>query len=87
MARIFTTNFIFNQRSYDAIVTVIAKDRKMNFNVKVMDMELYDLIPDGKVEYEGKEGFKQIDFMKNQLSQSLMHSIASAIEQHLVSTI
>lgn len=83
MARIFTTKFNFNEQVYDAIVTVITADEKLNFNIKVLDAELFDLIPGGHIRYQGEEGFKDLQ-VKNELAQSLMHSIALSIEDHLV---
>jgi len=83
MARIFTTKFRFNHRLYDAIVTVVSHDGQMNFNVRVMDMELFGLIPGGNLRYEGREGFKDLQ-AQNDISGSLMNSIANAIEEHLV---
>jgi hypothetical protein len=83
MARIFTTQFQFNHQTYDAIVTVISTNGKLSFNVKVLDMELFDLLPGGHVRYEGHNGFRQID-LDNRLSQSLLQSIGSSIEEHLI---
>ena len=83
MARIFTTKFNFNEQVYDAIVTVITADEKLNFNIKVLDAELFDLIPGGHIRYQGEEGFKDLK-VKNEMAQSLMHSIALSIEDHLV---
>lgn len=84
MARIFTTKFTFNHQVYDAIVTVVTQNGKLNFNVKVMDIQLHDIIPGGHLKYEGRDGFRSIE-MDNQLSQSLVSSIAVSIEEHLVS--
>ena len=83
MARIFTTKFNFNEQVYDAIVTVITAEEKLNFNIKVLDAELFDLIPGGHIRYQGEEGFKDLQ-VKNELAQSLMHSIALSIDDHLV---
>lgn len=83
MARIFTTQFTFNHQMYDAIVTMISTDGKLNFNVKVLDLELHDLLPGGNIKYEGKEGFRNLQ-VDNQLTQSLIHSIANSIEHHLI---
>jgi hypothetical protein len=83
MARIFTTKFNFNEQAYDAIVTVVTTDEKPTFNIKVLDAELFDLIPGGHIRYQGEEGFKGLQ-VKNELAQSLMHSIALSIEDHLV---
>jgi hypothetical protein len=84
MARIFTTKFTFNHQVYDAIVTVITQNGKLNFNVKVLDLELQTLIPGGHIKYEGRDGFRDIE-AENRLSQSLMNSIAVSIEEHLIS--
>jgi len=82
MARIFTTKFTFNHQVYDAIVTMFSNDDKVNFNIKVLDVELQDLLPGGQIIYQGKDGFKDIH-LDNRLSQSLVSSIADSIEQHL----
>jgi hypothetical protein len=84
MARIFTTRFNFNHQVYDAIVTVINQEGKLNFNVKVLDSELHDLLPGGHVNYQGREGFRHIE-LDHHLSQHLLNSIALSIEDHLVS--
>jgi hypothetical protein len=83
MARIFTTKFNFNDQVYDAIVTMITADEKLNFNIKVLDAELFDLIPGGHIRYQGEEGFKDLQ-VKNEMAQSLMHSIALSIDDHLI---
>jgi len=83
MARIFTTKFQFNHQVYDAIVTVLSNDGNISFNVKVLDMELYKLIPNGHIKYEGREGFKDVQ-ADSRLAQSLIQSIAVSIENHLV---
>jgi len=67
---------------YDAIVTVISRQGQLNFNIKVMDTELAQLLPDGHLNYSGKDGFKEIS-ADNQLAETLIKSIAVSIEQHL----
>jgi len=83
MARIFTTRFTFNEKLYDAIVTMITSDGKLNFSIRLLDDGLHDLFPGGQIRYEGKEGFKNVQ-ANDQLAQSLIHCLASSIEQHLV---
>ena len=85
MSRIFTMKFLFNQAYYDAIISIIVKDEKMQFTIKVMDAGLHQLIPDGHVSYEGANGFKELAIMQDQLSKNLMHTIATSIENHLLS--
>jgi len=82
MARVFTTRFAFNHQMYDAIVSVISRQGQLNFNIKVMDTELSQLLPDGYLNYHGKDGFKNIT-VDNQLVESLIRSIAVSVEQHL----
>lgn len=82
MARVFTTRFNFNHQMYDALVTVISTDGHLNFNIRLMDSELFELLPDGHFNYVGKDGFKEVR-SENQLTQSLVNSIAVAIESHL----
>jgi hypothetical protein len=84
MARIFTTKFNFNHQVYDAIVTVVSQNGKLSFNIKVLDLELHDIIPGGHIRYEGRDGFRDIE-LENRLSQSLVNSIAVSIEEHLIS--
>jgi hypothetical protein len=83
MARIFTTSFEFNQKIYDAIVTVVSKDGRVSFSIKIMDMELQKILPQGSVEYTGVNGFEHLQTMDNILAQSLMRSISRAIDSHL----
>ena len=83
MARIFTTSFEFNQKLYDAIVTMIQKENKISFNIKIMDLELHRILPSGEVEYTGLNGFESLESIDNTLAQSLMRSISRAIDTHL----
>lgn len=83
MARIFTTKFTFNHQVYDAIVTILSNDGKLNFNIRVLDLELQELLPGGNIHYEGKEGFKNLK-VNNQLTHSLIKCIADSVEHHLV---
>jgi len=83
MARIFTTRFVFNHQRYDAIVTIVTSDGQLNFNVKVLDLQLQDLLPGGHIRYQGKEGIHGIE-TENKLSQALVESIAASIEDYLM---
>ena len=83
MARIFTTKFVFNQQSYDAIITVVNREGQMNFTVKVLDLELFELLPEGYIEYKGKDGFLNTKVIKDEETHSLLQSISDSIETHL----
>lgn len=83
MARIFTTRFHFNGRPYDAIVTISSINDTLTFSIRLMDQELFELIPDGFIKYSGKDGFKQLSTLNdNKLAQALMRSIVKAIEHY-----
>jgi hypothetical protein len=84
MARIFTTKFEFNQKVYDAIISIIPKDGQATFSIKVLDLQLNDLVPNGEITYSGKEGFKELPLMHHQMGEALMECIHKAIETHLV---
>ena len=83
MARIFTTKFVFNQQSYDAIITVVNREGQMNFTVKVLDLELFELLQEGYIEYKGKDGFLNTEVIKDEETHSLLQSISDSIETHL----
>ena len=83
MARIFTTSFEFNHRRYDAIVTIITHDQQENFNIKILDADIHHLIPNGKLEYTGIDGFEKLESINNTLAQSLMRRLGEVINQHL----
>ena len=85
MARIFTTQFQYNHQKYDAIVTIILKGDTTQFNVKVLDIDLHEVIPGGELSYEGINGFKNMSHVDNQLAFAVMNSISNAIEEHLAS--
>ena len=82
MARVFTTRFSFKHQTYDAIVTVTSQNGQLNFTVRLMDDELFRLLPDGHLNYSGKDGFKDIQ-PDNHLVQSLIQCIAVSVENHL----
>jgi hypothetical protein len=83
MARIFTTRFLFNGQNYDAIVTISSLNDTLNFSIRLMDPELFDLIPGGHIKYAGKDGFRQlISLHDNKLSHALLKTIVNAIEQY-----
>jgi hypothetical protein len=86
MARIFTTRFNFNHKLYDAIITSIQSDGKKGFHIRLLDTELYDLIPNGQFDYDERDGFKNGELKDNHLAQALMNSVAASIDQHLTVT-
>ena len=82
MARVFTTSFLFNHQSYNAIVTVLPKDGKLDITINVLDVDIKE-VPGGKLKIECKEDFKDLQVDRNDLSSSMVESIKSAIETHL----
>jgi hypothetical protein len=86
MARIFTTKFNFNHKLYDAIITLINNDGQTSFHVRLLDNELHEVIPNGQLNFNGKEGFKEQVRVDDHLARALMTSVAASIEHHIVST-
>lgn len=83
MARIFTTSFEFNHKSYDAIVTVLSQDDELNFHVKLLNEEVRELLPNGELDVHGLKGFESLKEMSNHHMQSFINSLAGAIEKHV----
>jgi hypothetical protein len=83
MARIFTTQFVFNHQSYDAIVTVLPKGGNVQISVQLLHIDLHELIPNGTISYEGHKGYEKLEILNNTLSQSLMRALTESIETHL----
>lgn len=82
MARVFTTRFHFNHQVHHAIVTVISRNGQSNFNVKLRDQDLSDLLTDGHLNYTGENGFKNVS-SSNHLAEALINCIAFSVEEHL----
>lgn len=85
MARIFTTRFSFNQQYYDAIITIFTSDGRSNFNIQLMDGELHDLIPGGKLQCAGEDGLSSLHDGHDKLSTVLIRSVTAAIKEHMAS--
>ena len=83
MSRIFTTKFFFNERLHDAFITMVTKNGKASFTIKLLDVDLHGVIPDVEIKYEGRDGFKNLELMENEMAQSLITRISEAIEDHL----
>ncbi len=84
MARVFTTSFEFNHRLYDAIVTVLATEKDLSFQVRLLDEDLHALFPDGQLSL-GAEAMKPpTETTDDQVSRGILRKIGEAIEKHLV---
>ena len=84
MARVFTTSFVFNQQTYNAIVTLISREGILSFTIHVIDVDLTGSIPGGLIKMECREGFRDLEVVSKDLSYSMVQSITAAIETHLV---
>lgn len=86
MARVFTTSFEFNHQRYDAIVTITSKDSQLNFNVRLLDVDLLSLFPEGQIKYCGPDGFEQLAPAENAMAQQVVRRLGEAINRHLLQT-
>ena len=84
MVRIFTTSFLFNHQNYDAIVSMVKKEGKVDVTVKVMDVALQQLLPGGTLNLDSGTRPNNPE-TEDSLTQSLMKSLTVAVERHLVS--
>jgi hypothetical protein len=78
MARVFTTSFYFNGKSYTAVVSQL--DGKMN--IYVPDENLHSIIPNGKATFHPDQGMK-IDRTLPVSLQDLLLNIIISIEVFL----
>jgi hypothetical protein len=83
MVRVFTTSFIFNHRSYEALVTVALAKDQLRYCVRLLDAELHILIPDGEIRYTGKKGYADLGWIENEHARKLINSLGQAIEEHI----
>lgn len=86
MARVFTTSFEYNHQKYDAIVTVLQQGDQLQFNVKLLDADLHQVLPNGEVAYVGTDGFEQLKSPENTLAQTLIRVVGDSIQKHLTRT-
>jgi hypothetical protein len=86
MARVFTTSFEFNHQRYQAIVTILSKGDQLNFNVRLLDPELHEIIPEGVIDYLGANGYEKMDNIRNNFAQSLINKVGEAVNNHLLKT-
>ncbi len=83
MARIFTTSFEFNHQRYDAIVTVLSKDGELNFHIKILNEEVFDMIPNGEIDCNGLNTIESLKEMNNNHMQSFLKCLKGAIEKQV----
>jgi hypothetical protein len=83
MARVFTTSFVYNHQSFDAIITITNRDNRMNFDVLVLNNAAGDLLPGSRVTYQGSKGFEELESLNNAVAQSFLRCLSGAIEAHM----
>jgi hypothetical protein len=86
MARVFTTSFEFNHQRYQAIVTIISKGDQLNFNVRLLDPDLHDIVPEGVINYSGIDGFEKLENVRNNFARNLINKVGEAVNNHLLKT-
>lgn len=75
MARVLTTSFLYNGKSYAAVISHL--DGAVS--IYVPDESLHGILPNGKAIYNSKEGLK-IDTPKLTPQQCLLLSILTSLE-------
>jgi hypothetical protein len=83
MARVFTTPFTFNDRTYHAFVITKVKDDKMDFSIHLQDIDLHELIPGGRFDYSLEEGCRQTELLENRLAKMIIERVTQSIYEHL----
>jgi hypothetical protein len=85
MIRVFTTSFLFNGHSYNAIVIQKTNNGKLSFTINVLNEDLKEWIPEGLVRLESEEGLENMEVRSSHLNTRIINSITASIQAHLVS--
>jgi hypothetical protein len=83
MARVFTTPFTFNGQTYHAFVTAKANEGKMDFHIHLQDIDLHEIIPGGRFDYNTEEGCKQAQLLESKLARMIVDCVSRSIDEHL----
>jgi hypothetical protein len=82
MGRIFTTTFVFQGKTYTALVSLNFSATDISIKVHLEDTDLHKILPEGKLNYQGSDGFRNLEH-QSELAQELMQCIAHSIEKHM----
>jgi len=80
MARVFTTEFLFNLRHYKAIV--VMHDTNDGLHIKVRLFDAYDLVKNDSIEFVGLKGYKNLDNPQPEAT-AFLEELSNAIVKHL----
>lgn len=83
MARVFTTEFDFENRRYRAIVAVKNEDERTIVHLRLFDPELIAILGQHSIDFVGLSGYKQLAHT-HPLALSLLETINKAIVEHLL---
>lgn len=83
MGRLFSFDFNFENQTYTAMVHMAMQESEILFDIKIYDPKLHSILPEGKLTFKGKSGYKYIDSFKYTQSRNLILAITEAIEMHL----
>ena len=81
MARVFTSNFNYNDRSYIAVIS----EKEGAVSIYIPDEDLQTLLPDSRISFNPEEGF-QSDVQLNEKAKHLLRSILEQTEIKLSKT-
>jgi len=81
MIRAFTISFDFKGRTYLALASTKTKDNEVSYFVRVYDHALYQILPEGHLEYTSEGMVNQR--LTHPLAKQLFHCIDESIACHL----
>ena len=80
MARVFTTEFLFNLRHYKAIV--VMHDGSNGLHIRVRFFDAYDLLENDSIEFVGLKGYKNLENLQPE-TKAFLEELSNAIVKHL----
>jgi len=80
MARVFTTEFLFNLRHYRAIVVMHDTNEGLHLRVRLFDA--HHLFENDSIEFVGLKGYKNLNNLQPE-ARAFLEELSNAIVKHL----
>jgi hypothetical protein len=84
MGRVFSTSFHYSGHAYTALIALTWQQGDLSINIQVPDTALHHLLPQGRLNYNSKEGLGPLGQPEKEQAQELVGCIFRTVEKHLL---
>lgn len=84
--RVFTTSFLFNNESHNAIVIMKTQEEKLSFSISVLNEDSNEWVAGGHIKLQSEIGLEKIEVLSDHLSNPIIESVKASIEAHMVNS-